>query len=1530
MTTDVRALLGPLAAGWFEAAFAEPTAAQRGAWAAIARGEDTVVVAPTGSGKTLAAFLHAIDRLAAEPLPADPAHRCRVLYVSPLKALAVDVERNLRSPLTGVAREATRLGVAMPDLTVGIRTGDTPQAERTRMARRPPDILITTPESLYLLLTSQGRESLRGVHTVIVDEVHVLAGSKRGAHLALSLERLDHLLEHPAQRIGLSATVNPPETVATWLRPTRPATIIAPPHDKKWDLQVRVPVEDMSALGVEAVHTGSAAAQTPRSSLWPHIEEDLVDLVAEHESTLVFVNSRRLAERLTARMNDIAAEREHEAGASDAAHGIARAHHGSVSKEQRALIEEDLKAGRLPAVVATSSLELGIDMGAIDLVVQVETPPSVASGLQRVGRAGHQVGAVSRGIVFPKFRGDLVTAAVVTSRMQAGLLESLRIPANPLDVLAQQVVAMVAMDDWSTSELIGLVRRSAPFASLSDSVLDSVLDMLSGRYPSDEFAELRPRMVWDRDAGMLRARPGAQRLAVTSGGTIPDRGLFGVFLVGGDPTRGGTRVGELDEEMVYESRVGDVIALGASSWRIEDITHDRVMVSPAPGEPGRLPFWHGDSLGRPAELGRAVGAFVRAVDHDADSALARSGLDRRARQNLLAYLHEQRVATGVAPSDTDVVVERFRDELGDWRIVIHSPFGSPVHAPWALLLGAAVQEATGLDPQVMHADDGIVLRLPDTDDDGGDWDIPALLAMEPADLDRQITDLIGGSALFASRFRECAARALLLPRRRPDRRTPLWQQRQRSAHLLEVAANHASFPIVLETVRECLQDVYDVPALREVLAQIHDGSIRVHDVHTDAPSPFAQSLMFSYVAAFLYEGDAPLAERRARALAVDPVLLAELLGTPELRDLLDADALAEVEVEVGRRDARSAPRDREDVADLLRVLGPLSDDDATARGFDPQWLAQLVDERRAFVTRVGGTLVTAAIEDAGRLRDAVGIALPPGIPAAHSDPVADPVGDLVARFARTHGPFTVEDACVALGLPAGVVRSTVEQLQQRGRLARGEFRPVAAGGSRSRLEYCDPDVLRRIRRRSIAHLRQQAEPVPPEAFAAFLPDWQSVAAVDRRPERAGPDGCFDVIDQLAGVALPASEWLTSVLVDRVQGATGQAIDTLLGSGDIRWWGAGPLSGGDGLVAIAPADRVADLLPPASDAISDGARHVLGVLREGGALFFRDLADRTGTGMTGGVLPSDAALLDALWELVWAGHATNDGWSCLRARVAGTRAAPVRRMRGRPSLPQRSGPPAGAGRWSVLSSSGARATDATATGIAQAQSLLDRYGVVTRGSVAAERLPGGFARTYRVLTALEDAGRCQRSYAVEGLGAAQFTLPTAVDRLRAAAVRAGTEPVVHVLAATDPANAYGAALPWPPAHGSVRHRPGRKPGALVVLVDGRLVLFLEKGGRSLLTWPGDDPAALVPALSALGRQAPRLGRDRFVIDRVDGAALDDRQRALLLEAGFLPTPRGMRAPVGSERTPPADPGAAVGRPRGVRSTSSRGGPARTGH
>jgi len=989
---------------WMSGAFAQPTAAQLGAWREIKAGRNALVVAPTGSGKTLAAFLAALDRLAFGPPPEDPKLRCRVLYVSPLKALGVDVERNLRAPLIGLRQEAVRAGLPEPEVRVAVRTGDTPADERRRFGTKPPDILITTPESLFLLLTSQAREALRGIETVIVDEVHAIAGTKRGAHLALSLERLDLLLRQPAQRIGLSATVRPPQEVANWLGGPRPAVVVAPPSTKIFDLKVVVPVEDMAeiaSLDEDSVPAEERGRQ--RSSIWPHVEQRVAELIEQHTSTLVFANSRRLAERLCNRLNEIRWAELHppqEQGGDKPRQGrppaelmgeagqvqgvpplLARAHHGSVSKEQRAEVEEALKAGLLPAVVATSSLELGIDMGAVDLVIQVESPPSVASGLQRVGRAGHQVGAVSRGVIFPKFRGDLVQAAVVAERMREGKIESVHAVRNPLDVLAQQIVAMVAIEPWQTAELLEAVRRAAPFATLAESVFEAVLDMLAGRYPSDEFAELRPRLVWDREAGRVEGRPGAQRLAVTSGGTIPDRGLYGVFLVGDQ--KQAKRVGELDEEMVYESRVGDVFTLGTSSWRIEEITHDRVLVSPAPGQPGRLPFWHGDALGRPLELGRALGAFTRELGslepQQAHERLRKAGLDDWAAGNLLAYLTEQREATGLVPDDRTILVERFHDELGDWRLVIHSPFGAQVHAPWALAIGARLRAVHGMDAQVMHADDGIVLRVPDAD-----WDEEAATARPEAELARfaaeeieqLVTDEVGGSALFAARFRECAGRALLLPRRRPGARVPLWQQRQRAAHLLSVASKFASFPIVLETVRECLQDVFDLPGLVELLGDIEARRVRIVEVETQAPSPFAKSLLFGYIAQFMYEGDSPLAERRAAALAVDPSLLAELLGQPELRDLFDNEVIDQLEAELQHLSPERHARDLEDAADLLRLLGPLSTEAAAARGIAEGWLKELERTRRAIRVRIAGEERWAAIEDAGRLRDALGCPLP--------------------------------------------------------------------------------------------------------------------------------------------------------------------------------------------------------------------------------------------------------------------------------------------------------------------------------------------------------------------------------------------------------------------------------------------------------------------------------------------------------------------------------------------------------------------------
>lgn len=1709
---------------WFLGAFSAPTPAQNGAWNAISSGAHALVVAPTGSGKTLAAFLWALDRLLVSA-PAEPEalpgldaaakggsgtaartnsarrkaaqRKTRVLYISPLKALGVDVERNLRAPLIGITQTAKRLDLPAPLITVGVRSGDTTASDRRSLLSHPPDILITTPESLFLMLTSKARETLTEVDTIIVDEVHAVAGTKRGAHLAVSLERLDALLPKPAQRIGLSATVEPKELVAQFLAGSAPVEIVAPPSRKNWDLTVSVPVEDMSDLqgAAGAFDSGPASGLQPQASIWPHVEEKIVDLVLANQSTIVFANSRRLAERLTARLNEIYAERQlmaaggdwtdFGAGAPDfdavpaaapnaAANTVprtapkavsstapsggtaaqptstatpahmmaqagstagadpvlARAHHGSVSKDQRALIEDDLKSGRLRCVVATSSLELGIDMGAVDLVVQVESPPSVASGLQRVGRAGHQVGEISQGVLFPKHRADLVHTAITVERMLEGKIERLSVPANPLDILAQQTVAATALGAIDVEEWFTTVRRSAPFASLPRSAFEATLDLLAGRYPSDEFAELRPRVIWDRNAGTIEGRPGAQRLAVTSGGTIPDRGLFGVYIIGTEvegtgasggassdgraaspaaaAAKGGRRVGELDEEMVYESRVGDIFALGATSWKIEDITHDRVLVSPAFGQPGKLPFWKGDSLGRPVDLGRALGAFMRELAaSDVGPATERckaSGLDDYAANNLIQYLAEQRLATEVVPSDTTLVVERFHDELGDWRVVLHSPFGMPVHAPWALAVGQRLQQRYGMDGSAMAADDGIVLRVPMMEDEPPGAE---LFLFDPEEIEQIVTAEVGGSALFASRFRECAARALLLPRQNPGKRQPLWQQRQRSAQLLDVARKYPTFPIVLETVRECLQDVYDLPALKDIAAAVERRELRIVQTTTQQPSPFAKSLLFGYVAQFLYEGDSPLAERRAAALALDSTLLNELMGRVELRELLDVKVIEATERELQRLARDRQVRGLEGVADLLRLLGPLAPDEVAARlepvagpalpgetaGSAPAaepaegpavlpvetptglpvetpateadaaaHLMALQRANRAIKVNIGGIERFAAVEDAARLRDALGVPLPMGVPLAFIEPVADPLGDLVSRYARTHGPFTAAEAAARLGLGVAVVGTALKRLAADGRVVEGEFRPHAtppavtsdstaasvqesedaeSGGEgpvvlpvalpvvlplASVSEWCDAEVLRKLRRRSLAALRAEVEPVDTAAYGRFLPAWQNVRTPGGRGQSAlrGLDGIITAIDQLSGVPIPASAWEPLVLASRVSNYQPAMLDELMAAGEVLWSGAGSLPGNDGWVSLHLADSAELTLNPAIDfEPGDAQRRLLEHLQNnGGGYFFRQLTEVAG-GMDS--VLSDQDVVTALWDLAWAGRITGDTFAPVRALIAGghtahrqvgraprARAPRLSRLGrahgtgllGSPGLTggrygsvtgTAPAPPLAAGRWSALPSP---ELDPTIHARATAELLLDRYGVLTRGSVMAENILGGFGLMYKVLARLEEAGRCRRGYFIEHLGAAQFAVPATVDRLRSYVEDAQlhkAEPVALALAATDPANPYGAALPWPGLNvdAGTGHRPGRKAGALVVLVDGALVLYVERGGKTLLAF-SDDTEVLAAAGAALVGVVTRGAVDKLIMEKVNGHGILDTPVAdALAQAGAYSTPKGLR-------------------------------------
>ncbi|WP_055405175.1 MULTISPECIES: ATP-dependent helicase [unclassified Mycobacterium] len=1500
---------------WFTSTFAGPTTAQAEAWHAIADGDNTLVIAPTGSGKTLAAFLWALDKLASDPAgPAEKPPGTRVLYVSPLKALAVDVERNLRTPLAGLTRIAERHGLPPPDISVGVRSGDTPPAERRQLIARPPDVLITTPESLFLMLTSAARETLAGVQTVIVDEIHAIAAGKRGAHLALSLERLQDLSHElrdapPAQRIGLSATVRPPEELARFLSGASPTTIVAPRAAKTVELTVQVPVPDMANLA--------------NNSIWPDVEARLVDLIEAHNSTIVFANSRRLAERLTARLNEIHAERcgvdlsgetnPKVAGGAPAhimgsgqTYGaepiLARAHHGSVSKEQRALVEEDLKRGLLKAVVATSSLELGIDMGAVDLVIQVEAPPSVASGLQRIGRAGHQVGEVSQGVLFPKHRTDLIGCAVTVQRMLAGEIETMRVPANPLDILAQQTVAAAALEPLDADRWFDTVRRSAPFATLPRSVYEATLDLLAGKYPSTEFAELRPRLVYDRDTGTLTARPGAQRLAVTSGGAIPDRGMFTVYLA--TEAEKPSRVGELDEEMVYESRPGDVISLGATSWRITEITHDRVLVIPAPGQPARLPFWRGDDAGRPAELGAALGAFtgeLAGLDRDAfDARCAGLGFDAYATDNMWALLDEQRTAAGVVPTDTTLLVERFRDELGDWRVILHSPYGLRVNGPLALAVGRRLRERYGLDEKPTASDDGIVVRLPDVLSDTGEAPPGAELFVFDADeIDPIVTAEVGGSALFASRFRECAARALLLPRRHPGKRSPLWHQRQRAAQLLDVARKYPDFPVVLETIRECLQDVYDVPALTSLMAGIAQRKVRVLEAETARPSPFASSLLFGYVGAFMYEGDTPLAERRAAALSLDSTLLAELLGRVELRELLDADVIAATGRQLQHLSEDRAARDAEGVADLLRLLGPLTEDEVAARAGGAEvggWLEGLLAARRALPVAFAGRGWWVAIEDIGRLRDGVGVPVPLGVPAAFTGAVADPLGELLGRYARTHTPFSTAEAAARFGLGLRVTADVLGRLAADGRLVRGDFvaadHPEGAGGE----QWCDAEVLRVLRRRSLAALRAQVEPVSTAAYGRFLPAWH------RMPTgHSGLDGLMSVIDQLAGVRMPASAIEPLVLGPRVRDYAPAMLDELLAAGEVTWSGAGSISAGDGWLALHVGESAPlTLAAPAEIDFTGAHRAILDTLAGGGAYFFRQLAQDG--------IP-DAELKAALWELIWAGWVTGDTFAPVRAVLGGAgsrkRSAPAHRSHRPPRLSRysvahaqsRPSDPTVAGRWSALP---VPEPDSTMRAHYQAELLLGRHGVLTRGAVAAEGVTGGFATLYKVLSTFEEAGRCQRGYFVESLGGAQFAVASTVDRLRTFSEGIDPERPEYravVLAAADPANPYGAALPWP-GSGAEGARPGRKAGALVVLVDGHLAWFLERGGRTLLTFT-DDPAAHRAAAAALADLVASRRVASILVERIDGApALQPGgpgSEALggLVDAGFARTPRGLR-------------------------------------
>jgi ATP-dependent Lhr-like helicase len=1478
----------PAVSGWFRDQFGAPSPPQALGWPSISAGKHTLILAPTGSGKTLAAFLWCLNHIIVEP-----GEGVQVLYVSPLKALNYDVEKNLDLPLSGIAAKAAELGLEIPDIRKAVRTGDTSSSDRGSMLRRPPQVLITTPESLYLLLTSQrARRMLAGVRYLIVDEIHAVAGTKRGVHLAVSIERLEHLVmsqesgasqgENGARgarlpassfvRIGLSATQRPLSEIASFLGGAgREVNIVDAGQRKELDLSVVSPVETFKDL--------------PDHSAWNGVYQRLLEYIRRGvdgrpppKTTLVFVNNRGVAERVTANLNELAGEE------------IARTHHGSLSKERRLEAEEALKRGQVPAIVATSSLELGIDMGSIDLVVQIGSPKAVSRGLQRIGRAGHRLDEVAVGRVLPVFRSDVLEATVTAREMRQARVEETRVPRNCLDVLAQQVCAMSAEGEWSGAGMFDVVRRAYPYQELTRAAFDSVLEMLSGRYPSHEFGELRPRIAWDRQNDKIRARDGSRMLAIINGGTIPDRGYYGVYLADSM-----LKLGELDEEMVFESRVGQTFTLGNANWRIEAIGHDRVLVTPAPPGPAQLPFWHGEGPGRPFELGQTVGEVLAEAESrlaDAPRALpawleAEFGIDKPSAANLAEFLAEQRDALGALPNRKRIIIERFEDELGEPRVVVHSPFGERVNGALAFALSARIRESTGMTVEQLYTDDGIVFRFP------AEAKPPAglLRQVSSANVDDLVVQEIGGSAMFGTVFRQNAARALLLPRQSPNRRTPLWLQRIKAADLLQVARKYESFPIVIETYRECLQEVLDVVHLRQVLEEIEAGQIEVLQVETPFASPFAAEMLFGFVMAFMYGTDAPRAERKSNLLSINRDLLAEVLDAQAMRELLEPAAIVQLEGRLQRTLPGWKAESSDELMEIFLRLVDLSEAEVAER-YEGEASAALAELLRS------GQVVPAP---SAERRPSTAEPPEPGVEerfvaaeyaswfrAARepSTQLTEPRSRLVRTYAANHGPF----AAVALERRYGFdPLPALKALQQQRVVARGAFTPGGSGE-----EWCLVENLRQLHRQSLAILREQIEPREPAQFAAFLADWQGVSL---QPQRSGVAPLRKVMEQLQGVALPMEVWEPDILHRRLAGYQPSWLDQLCASGELVWLGSTSPGGGKGKIAFYFRDEMELLLPSEGPprSLSPNALRVREWLRSRGASFMQDIAQGTQLG-----LPH---VYDALWELVWAGEATNDTFDPVRSprrprrseqeAEAGSRevgrpipgsrfpAAGFRRWSYRRDF-RRPGLPASQGRWSLFTPGGAASAEEQAE--AYARQLLARYGVVAREMAFAEDGPAPWAAVYRVLKRLEALGQVRRGYFVKGLSGAQFALPDAIERLR----QARTEGLL-LLNATDPANPYGALLPLDPDR-----RVTRLATNYVAFEGGRPALAIEGLGRDLrpLSHRAEEALQLLPRLldaPARVRRLRKLEVETWAGERISSSSI----RRILEGLGFDAEPQVMR-------------------------------------